>query len=278
MAFLESFDKTRLNYEYCRGKMPYSVIVLHGWGVGRIAFYQIFKRPLADFNLHMWDARNHGKSEIREQATISDLARDLRFFLTDIYQESYPVIAIGHSMGAITLLEYLSSYGTDLISKIVLVDQSPKLITDEEWKLGVFGDLPAGKNEDLIRTFSSDITKGYDLLGKYFLHKEFNQFASLAARFSPAEMPVFTAEVSRGLSSIWKSFSTKDYRPFLRSIDVPTLLLYGEKSQFYPPSTGKYMQENIPGSRLVMFPRGDHSPFFTHEEEFFSTVKSFIVE
>jgi non-heme chloroperoxidase len=278
MAYFESFDKTRLNYEYCNGKMPYTVIVLHGWGIGRIAFYQIFKRPLADFNLYMWDARNHGRSQIRELATISDLARDLRFFLTDIYQQPYPVIAIGHSMGAITLLEYVSDYGTDLISKIVLVDQSPKLITDEKWKLGVFGDFPAEKNEDLIRTYSSDVTKGFDLLGKNFLHKEFNQFASLAARISPADIPVFTPEASRGLSRIWKSFSTKDYRPVLRSIDVPTLLLYGEKSQFYLSSTGKYMQNNIPGSRLVMFPQGDHSPFFAHEEEFFSTVKSFIVE
>jgi non-heme chloroperoxidase len=278
MAFLESFDKTHLNYEYCRGEMPYTVIVLHGWGIGRIAFYQLFRRPLADFNLHMWDARNHGKSQIREQATISDLARDLRFFLTDIYQEPYPVIAIGHSMGAITLLEYISNYGTELISKIVLIDQSPKLITDEKWNLGVFGDLPAEKNEDLIRTYSSDVTKGFDLLGEYFLHKEFNQFASLTARISPADIPVFTPEASRGLSSIWKSFSTRDYRPVLRSIDVPTLLLYGEKSQFYLSSTGKYMQENIPGSRLVMFPRGDHSPFFAHEEEFFGIVKSFIVE
>jgi len=275
MAFLQSFDKTKLNYEFSPGKLPYAVIVLHGWGVGRIDFYRIFQNQLVDFNLYMWDARNHGRSEIRENATISDLADDLRYFLTDVYTEKYPVIVIGHSMGALTLFEYLSRYKTDRLSKIVIVDQSPKLLTDEEWRFGVFGNLSAEENEELISIFSTDIINGLNAMSKFMLHQEFNKHSSMVARFPEAELPVFTPEAARGLANLWRSFSTKDYRRILRLIDVPTLLLYGEKSQFYLHETGGYMKDNIPGSKLVYFPQGDHSPYFAHEEEFFRLVKSF---
>lgn len=278
MAYFQSFDKTKLNYEFSPGKLPYTVIVLHGWGVGRIDFYRIFQKQLADFNLHMWDARNHGRSEIREKAKISDLADDLRYFLTDIYKEKYPVIVIGHSMGALTLFEYVSRYQTDRLAKIVIVDQSPKLMTDAEWRLGVFGDLPEAKNEELMSIFSTDIINGLNAMGRFMLHQEFNKHSSMVARFPDAELPVFTAEAARGLASLWRSFSTKDYRQVLQLINVPALLLYGEKSQFYLHETGKYVKDNIPGSKLVYFPEGDHSPYFAHEEEFFRLVKKFIAE
>ncbi|HOW57809.1 MAG TPA: alpha/beta fold hydrolase, partial [Smithellaceae bacterium] len=132
MAYFQSFDKTKLNYEFSPGRLPFTVIVLHGWGIVHIGLYRIFTKQLADFNLYMWDARNHGRSGIKENATIADLADDLRYFLTDIYPEKYPVIAIGHSMGALTLFEYISRYRTDRLAKIVIVDQSPKLMTDDE--------------------------------------------------------------------------------------------------------------------------------------------------
>jgi len=138
--------------------------------------------------------------------------------------------------------------------------------------------LPAEKNEELMSIFSADVPGGLNEMGKLMLHQEFNKNSSMAARFPAEVLPVPATEASRGLASIWRSFSAKDYRPVLPLIDVPALLLYGEQSQFYLRPTGEYVRDNIPGSKLVYFPQGDHSPFFANESEFFRLVKEFIAE
>lgn len=278
MPYFESFDKTRIYYESYAGSIPYTLVILHGWAVGRIENYVSFRQYLNDFNLVFWDARNHGKTQARTEATISDLADDLRYFLTEVYKEKFPVIVIGHSMGALTLFEYVSRYGTDSISKMAIIDQSPRLLTDAEWKLGMFGDYPPEKNEDLIRAFSSDIIEGLIYLTGFFLNKEFSLLSPNQLRFSVNNMPVIPAEAARGLINIWKSFTIKDFRPFVRKIDIPTLLLYGERSQFYQRETGEWMKENIAGSRLIMLPQGDHSPSIAHPDEFFQRIREFVLE
>ena len=278
MPFFESFDKTPIYYESSAGAQPYTLIILHGWAVGRIENYKPFRQYLDCFNLVFWDARNHGKTAARVQATISDLAHDLRHFLREVYKEKYPVIVIGHSLGAMTLFEYVGRYGTELISKIVIIDQSPRLLTDAQWKLGMFGDCPAEKNEEIIRALATDPAQGLIHLTSLFLNKEFISIPLNQARFSLNAMPVIAPEAAPGLINIWRSFTAEDFRPFIKKIDIPVLLLYGEKSQFYLKETGEWMQDNIAGSRLKIFPRGDHNPFLAEPNEFFQSIKGFVLE
>jgi len=278
MPYFKSFDKTSIYYESYAGKLPYTIIVLHGWAVGRIENYEPFRQYLGDFNLVLWDARNHGKTGASEEATISDLADDLRHFLTKVYREKHPVIVAGHSMGALTLFEYVSTYGTDKISKMVFIDQSPKLLTDEEWKFGMFGNWPAEKNEDLIRALSADIIKGLIYLACFFLNKEFPALPPDQSRFSVDNMPVITPAAARGMINIWKSFTARDFRPFIKKINIPALLLYGGRSQFYLRQTGEWMKDNIIDSRLAILPKGDHNPFIAQPDEFFQSVREFILE
>lgn len=278
MPYFASYDQTNIYYESYAGKLPYTLIVLHGWAVGRVENYALFREYLGDFNLVFWDTRNHGKSEVRENATINDLARDLRFFLTDIYKESYPVIVAGHSMGALTLFEYVGKFGTDKISKMIFIDQSPKLLTDEEWKWGMFGNWTAKENEELIRALSTDIIKGLTFLATFFLNKEFLGLSYASSRFTLNNMPVVKADAARGLINIWRSFTARDFRPFVRKIDISVLLLYGAKSQFYLRETGEWMRDNIATSRLKIFPKGDHNPFLAEPTEVFQSIRNFVLE
>lgn len=278
MPYFESFDKTRIYYESCTGSLPHTLVILHGWAVGRMEGYESFRRYLNDFNLFFWDARNHGKSVAQPKATIADLASDLRFFLTNIYNQPYPVTVIGHSMGALTLFEYISRYKTDRISKMVIIDQSPRLLTDKDWKLGIFGDWPAQKNEALIAALCSNIGGGLAFFSRYFLNKDFFPFTLSQSRFFGENMPNVPDDAARGLVSIWRSLTAKDFRPFIPQIDIPTLLLYGEKSQFYLRQTGEWMNNNIAGSRLILFPEGNHSPFIAEPGLFFQSIREFVLE
>ncbi|HPK54139.1 MAG TPA: alpha/beta hydrolase, partial [Smithellaceae bacterium] len=212
------------------------------------------------------------------RAKIGDLANDLRHFLTEIYRGKYPVTVIGHSMGALTLFEYVGRFGTDMISKMVIIDQTPKLLTNREWRLGMFGDCPAARNKEFIKAFNADIVKGIIYLTGFFLHKEIPARSSDQARFTVSNMPALTPEAASGLVSLWKSFTAKDFRPLVKKIAIPTLLLYGARSQFYKIETGEWMRDNIAGSRLKIFPAGDHNPFLGQPEEFFQGIKEFVLE
>lgn len=82
------------------------------------------------------DWRNHGESmRTSKNLRIYRLAADVSELLTIL--EIQQAIFIGHSMGASAIWAYVSLFGEKHIKKIITIDQSPKLINDENWKYGI---------------------------------------------------------------------------------------------------------------------------------------------
>jgi pimeloyl-ACP methyl ester carboxylesterase len=53
-----------------------------------------------------------------------------------------------------------------------------------------------------------------------------------------------------------------DLRPSLGSIDVPTLLLWGERDPLVPPRLAEEWRAELPDARLVVLPGAGHVPMF----------------
>jgi pimeloyl-ACP methyl ester carboxylesterase len=51
-----------------------------------------------------------------------------------------------------------------------------------------------------------------------------------------------------------------DYRPLLKSIVVPTLIVVGESDEITPPVESEEIHRGIPHSRLVVVPQCGHLP------------------
>ena len=59
-----------------------------------------------------------------------------------------------------------------------------------------------------------------------------------------------------------------DFRAEMRRIDVPTLIVHGDRDRSMPVElTGKPSAELIPGSRLLVYPGAPHGLMFTHMGE-----------
>jgi non-heme chloroperoxidase len=69
------------------------------------------------------------------------MARDLKQVIDTLAREA-PLL-VGHSMGALTLWQYVARYGCRGLGGLCIIDQSPKLVTDAGWRLGIYGDFPA---------------------------------------------------------------------------------------------------------------------------------------
>jgi pimeloyl-ACP methyl ester carboxylesterase len=67
-----------------------------------------------------------------------------------------------------------------------------------------------------------------------------------------------------------------DMRGNLSQIQVPVLLIHGDKDQICLPEASKYMHEKIPGSDLQIFQGAGHVPFLEDADEFNLRVRNFI--
>jgi len=63
---------------------------------------------------------------------------------------------------------------------------------------------------------------------------------------------------------------------WLHRIDVPTLLLWGDKDGLVPPAFGEAYQALIPGARLVVLPDAGHAPFDEQKDAFLAAFLEFV--
>ena len=70
------------------------------------------------------------------------------------------------------------------------------------------------------------------------------EFATSMREFHPA-----------GLRASSRAFAVADLRDVLARVDVPTLLLYGDRDMRAPSNVAHELHAGIPGSKLVLYPR-----------------------
>lgn len=132
MDFITS-DGIRLNYQEYGNGMP--IIFVHGFsGCQEIWTEQIDFFVEHGFRVITYDQRNHGASQIDENLSdIFVLVRDLKELIEHLCKQN-PII-VGHSMGASVAYGILGQY-QNLVKAVVAVDQSPKMVEDDEWHYG----------------------------------------------------------------------------------------------------------------------------------------------
>jgi len=62
---------------------------------------------------------------------------------------------------------------------------------------------------------------------------------------------------------------------WLHRIDVPTLLIWGDKDGLVPVRFGEAYRESIPGSRLVVLENAGHAPFDEQKDAFLAAFRGF---
>jgi pimeloyl-ACP methyl ester carboxylesterase len=79
-----------------------------------------------------------------------------------------------------------------------------------------------------------------------------------------------------GLRAMARSIAEADLRDVLARIDVPTLLLYGERDVRAPLDVAEGLHAAIPGSRLVVLPGVGHLSSVEAAERFDSELRAFL--
>jgi pimeloyl-ACP methyl ester carboxylesterase len=70
-----------------------------------------------------------------------------------------------------------------------------------------------------------------------------------------------------------------DFRAEMRRIDVPTLIIHGDRDRSAPVEiTGKPSAELVPGCKLLVYPGAPHGLMFTHMDRLNADLVAFMRE
>ncbi|TVT71774.1 MAG: alpha/beta hydrolase [Denitromonas halophila] len=276
MEHFTADDGERLHLKISGEGSP--LILLHGW----TASHRDWNPFMADFEVHhrvvRWDARGHGGHPLRAATTptVQRMAQDLAAVI-DHYQLDGATV-VGHSMGALTLWQYLRDFGHARLSRLVFIDQSPRLVTGPGWRCGIYGDFDAERNAAFMRDLRADfaeavlrlVAHGHNAAARARYEENGEAMQSARRRL---------ASVAAGpLIDCWASLTAADYRDVLKHIPLPTLLVYGGASNFYSTELAHYVRDSIPNALLHIYEEVDHAPHLWQRERFVNDVLRFVAE
>jgi pimeloyl-ACP methyl ester carboxylesterase len=252
-----------------------SLILLHEWASNHRVWNPFVKVLESQFTIYRWDARGHGNHAATgtDQPTLARLAKDLAGLIDHFGLRRSTLV--GHSMGVLVAWAYMAAFGCDRVAGLCVVDQSPRLVTKGDWRLGIYYDWPAERDAEFVEEMQRDFVEAVVRLvacGR-------NEHAR-ARLEDPADglwrLRSYMASVEpEPLITIWQSLTAADLRPVLPCLDVPALLVYGSKSNFYGVETGEYVQRAMPNAKLIVYEGADHSPHLADPNRFASDLAGF---
>lgn len=249
MTKFTTSDGINLSYEVKGEGKP--IVFIHGWTADRTAFDYQMEILSKDFKVVTYDLRGHGQSDRPEKGlTMNRFAVDLEELMEHLNLQDVSVV--GWSMGSSIIFDYIRTYGISRLASVGIVDMTPKLINDDEWKLGLYhGNFTV---EDTFEALTTMCNNWMDFAAPFV--------KTAVPYLDDAELKPIYENMERNTShimySMWIAMSANDYRDMLGEITVPTYIIYGEKSTLYSEDTAKFLNSKIPNSKLVAFENCTH--------------------
>ena len=244
------------------------ILLLHGWTSSHTTWAPLIESLGSSHCLLRPDARGHGGHplEVNQAPDVKRLARDV-INLLDHY-EIEQVAAVGHSMGALTLWQCLRDFGNERFSRLAFIDQSPKLLTDEAWRGGIYGDFDQAHAQRLLDELGTDFAEAVLRLVAMGLNTKAREtYLRNSSGWRAARNALLTIPPQPAIA-IWQTLVAADYRDVLPTIKVPTLLAYGTVSNFYTAETAAFVAAQLPQARLSLYEGADHCPHLSSPERF----------
>lgn len=226
-----------------------TLVLLHGFtGTGE-AWDPFLEDLASNFRLIVPDLRGHGRSyNPSGKFTHKELAQDVFTMLDQLGVDS--AYAIGSSMGAMTLL-HAATQQPNRIAKMVLVGGSPYLPESaREIYRDIYPDsIPEEDLQWMSRVHSGGEDQALQLMRQFRAYKDSYDDVN----FTP---------------------------PYLASIQSSTLIVQGDRDEFFPVPMAMEMYNSIPTSYLWVVPNKGHSAGIREDggrEIFLNTVIDFLL-
>ena len=262
---------TELYYQDLGQGQP--VVMIHGWPLShRMWEGQITALNEAGYRCVAYDRRGFGESGKPAGGYDYDtFASDLNDLMMQL--DLRDAVLVGFSMGGGEVARYLGRYGSDRVSKAMLLGAVPPFLlktpnNPEGVDRGVFdGMLEAVKKNRVA-----------------FLEEFFPNFYNYqpGSKGVSADLIPFSKWIAWGASPLGTqqcivAFGTTDFRKDLKKFTVPTLVVHGDSDRIVPfDVSGKRSHEMIKGSRLEVLKGAPHGFAATHSQQLNELMLDFL--
>ena len=254
-------DGTRLKYMERGDANGTPVILLHGYTDSMRSFERVLPYLPRSLRVFALTQRGHGESSKPAGSYASDVfARDVAAFM-DAHGLERAVI-VGHSMGSTVAMRFAVEYP----------QRTQALVLE-----GAFMPRPANAE---VSKFLDEVAMLSDPIEPGFV-RDFQK--STLAQPVPSEFfEMVVGEALKVPAHVWKAalqpYRHTDFSAALAKIQVPTLLVWGDRDSFTGRNEQDALASAIAGSRLVIYTGAGHSPHWEEPHRFAGQVASFVTE
>ncbi|MBA3250572.1 MAG: alpha/beta hydrolase [Geodermatophilaceae bacterium] len=260
---MDQVDVGGLRIAYERAGHGPPLVLLHGFvGDGRSTFGQQIDDLSDEFTVVAWDGPGAGRSaDPPASFRLPDYADCLAGFVAALELDRPHVV--GLSYGAALALQLAGAY-----------PHVPRSLVLAGAYAGWAGSLPAPEVEQRL----ASSLRAAELAPEQFVGALLPTMFSAAA--APERVAGFAAAVPQfhpaGFRAMARAMAAADLRAVLPAIDVPTLLLCGEKDDRAPLRVAEALHAAIPTSRLVVLTGVGHVSSVEAPERFNQEVRHFL--
>lgn len=224
-----------------------NLVFIHGWGATAKIFETVFYYLKDEFNIYSFDLPGFGSTPIEKVMTLKDYAEFVYKFLKE--NDIKEPIIIGHSFGGAIAVKLVLIHPEN-IPQLILVSASA--IRKSRHKI-----ILIKKMADFIKPFLSEKLRRF-ILKMLWLDK--TDYAQID---------------SPKLKETFKNIINEDLGPYLSTIKIPTLVIWGGKDTITPLKEGELIASSIPNAKLLVIKNAGHFRFLEKPEEFVNYIKEF---
>ncbi|AWX46123.1 Chloride peroxidase [Flagellimonas maritima] len=249
------------------------VILIHGWPLSQKSWeQQVWKIVEEGYRCISYDRRGFGISSAPWEAyDYSSLASDLNTIIEKL--DLKECVIVGFSMGGGEVVRYLTDYGTERIDKAALISSIVPLVKQKD-------DNPNGVPEEALNDIKEALQNDRVGFLKNF-HKGFYNYDGNTDRISEAQLEydfIIASHASpRATIQAALAWMHTDFRPELKNVTVPTLIVHGDADETVPIATSaEQAAKGISDNRFEIIKGGPHGLNITHAEELNTILIDFL--
>ncbi|MDP5062449.1 MAG: alpha/beta hydrolase [Maribacter sp.] len=250
------------------------VILIHGWPLSRKSWeQQVWKIVEEGYRCISYDRRGFGTSSSPwDSYDYSALASDLNAIIEEL--DLKDAVIVGFSMGGGEVVRYLTDYGSSRIAKAALISSIIPLVKQKP-------DNPAGVPEEALDGIIDALQKDRVGFLKEFSKGFYNFEENKGKRISQAQLDydftIASFASPRATIQAALAWMHTDFRPELKNVTVPTLIVHGDADATVPIETSaKQAHEGIKYSTYEVIKGAPHGLNVTHPEELNEILISFL--
>lgn len=243
------------------------LVMLHGWGM-HAGVWQGINVALTDhFRIHWVDLPGHGQS--RDQHVIPRLDRWAEMVVASVTPHlSGPACWLGWSLGGMVAMQVANQY-PQLVRRLVLVATSLRFCQADDWPEAVAPEVLQGFEIDLLQDHHATLQRflALQVIGDVQARQTLKE---LRQRLLEQPEPPTNA-LEAGLEIL----HTADLRFLAPQLELPVLLIGGERDRLVSPAALHNVARLLPQCRLEVMPAAGHAPFISQPDYFVNLVKMY---